>query len=103
MNICDHLLQTDSIIGIGPLYQKEHPDVSMRHLYRPVQLQFEVHTKHGSVSIHSDYYYVGSSEADEREKERKKYAQFEDKYFAARGDIAKLIGEESGPKQHHNG
>lgn len=94
MNICGHIIKTDLIIGIGPIYVLEHPDPRMRNIHRPVALGFEVHTTERSIEVKSEYFKVGI-EAEPLDKgeaqDREAYKQFEEQYYNAQKEIADLL------------
>lgn len=100
MNICGHIIKTELIIGIGPIYVLHHPDPRLRNTHNPVALVFEVHTAERTIEIKSEYYKLGIGPAalDEGEKQdRVLYLKFEEQYYKAVAEISELIGEVQKP------
>jgi hypothetical protein len=93
MEILGHLINDAEIIGIGPLYAKPHPENNMRLLYNSFRYEFEIHARHRSIQIHSDYFNPDQGNGVNNGKEKTKYEKWEEDYRLARSKVAEHIGE----------
>jgi len=88
MEIFNHIIKTEEIIGISPLYAQPSKDPAMRSLYNSFRYVFEVHCKSRSIEITSDYFLPG-----EGDKAVAKYMKWEHEYYTERDKIKELLKE----------
>ena len=83
-----HIIKSELIIGIGPLYWLHSTDLAMRSLYNSGRYTFDVHTMHGKIEIQSEFFNPRDNK-DEQDKMKK----WEDEYYENRKKVADMIGE----------
>ncbi len=95
MKICEHIISTSEIIGIGPLMVKASADTASRTLYNSKQLHFQVHCKYQSILIESPWFDVGFGDIlelrEEEKKARDNYQKFINEYDVIKKQVSDLI------------
>lgn len=82
MEIFGHIVKSDEVIGIGPLFMQQSSDPAMRSLYNSFRYEFELHARTRSIKIVSDYFHPAGQDA-----EKEKANKWKEEYFTERKKI----------------
>lgn len=70
MEIFDHIIQDNEIIGIGPLMFQRSANHTSVQLFNEHRMFFQVHCKQQSIEISSDYFRPGTGNTNSKEEEK---------------------------------
>ena len=85
MEIFNHVISDDQIIGVAPLFLKRNSTP-----FNVVQLRFDIYLKNYAITIESDWFEVDEVNKD-HETEKQKYKVFREKYFTIAAKIKSII------------
>lgn len=91
MNICNHIIDDNEIIGIGPL-MTAWPTSGIDQLYGRKKHYFLLHTAQQSIKIESDFLETANLPDDSLKKNKKILDDFIIGYDKAKEQIASWIG-----------
>lgn len=93
MEICEHIIQKDQIVGIGPLMVQLSPDEAIQQFYNSRKLYFILHLKNQSTKIESDWFELGRGESisEEQKAAREAFTKWKSMYNDAKKGIIELI------------
>jgi len=89
MNIFNHILPDDAILGIGPLMVEHSTDFASAQMYGTRRLYFDLHLSAHTTKVHSDWFSV-KSDSDDFEK----YKAWREHYYVIRKVIAARYNED---------
>jgi hypothetical protein len=90
MNVFDHLIPDQAILGIGPLMMEHTASETHQQLYGTRRYLFELHLAAHTTSVKSNWFNVLTEE-----EHKKAMKQWREDYYQFREKIAHLIGEET--------
>ena len=88
MNIFDHIIPDNAILGIGPLFMEESAAETMNVLYGRRRYFFELHLVAHTTMVRSEWFHI-----KEAKEQQQKMKEWREQYFITRQRIATLIGE----------